>query len=332
MKYGVSIPLLIDRDDSEPCRETYALCQTAEAAGFDFLTMGHHVFTPDYPTSAPFVVLAGIAARTSRIELASVIYLLPLYHPVAVAEQVAMLDVISGGRVIFGCGVGYREYEFAGFGVDFHRRGARANEALAAIRSAWETGRFNHHGSEFDIPDLPSVPLPVRKPHPPIWVGGESRGALRRAAKYGDGWVSANVQPMEELLDLVSTYRALCHEAARQPFVCLSRDAWVVESKDELLAEWYPEMAKRHAHLKSVGLAVPSAASAETTLDSFIQDRAIAGTPADCVGQIGKWREQSGCHALLLLLNKKASFERLQSAIKLFGEKVLPAARSAALA
>jgi alkanesulfonate monooxygenase SsuD/methylene tetrahydromethanopterin reductase-like flavin-dependent oxidoreductase (luciferase family) len=169
MKCGVSISFIVDRGDADPCLKTYELCQEAEDAGFDFLSMGHHVFTPNYPTSAPLILLVGIAARTSRIKLESVIYLLPLYHPVAVAEQVAMLDRISNGRVIFGCGVGYRDYEFAGFGADFRRRGTRASESLAAIRSAWESGRFSHFGSEFSISDLPAVPVPLQKPHPPIW-------------------------------------------------------------------------------------------------------------------------------------------------------------------
>src|SRR5439155_25721264 len=153
MKLGVSLPFLHDPAAPEPLAQLYTLAQAAEEAGFDFVSMGHHVFTPAYPTAAPLVVLAAIAARTSRIRLASVIYQLPLYHPIAVAEQVATLDLLSGGRFIFGVGVGYRDYEYAGFGIDPHHRGARADEALALLRSAWETGRFDHRGVHFTIPE-----------------------------------------------------------------------------------------------------------------------------------------------------------------------------------
>jgi hypothetical protein len=143
--------------------------------------------------------------------------------------------------------------------------------------------------------------------------------------------VSANVQPSDGLLGLVSAYRALCREKARRSFVCLSRDAWVVENKDEPLAEWYPEMAERHTNLKSIGLTDSATVGAEKSLDAFVRDRAIAGAPRECIKQIARWRERTGCEALLLLLNKKASFKQLRSTIKLFGEEVLPASRMAAL-
>jgi alkanesulfonate monooxygenase SsuD/methylene tetrahydromethanopterin reductase-like flavin-dependent oxidoreductase (luciferase family) len=105
----------------------------------------------------------------------------------------------------------------------------------------------------------------------------------------------------------------------------------VVENKDDLLAEWYPEMVKRHANLKRMGLATSATVGAEESPDDFIRDRAVAGAPRDCVRQIARWREQTGCEAMLLLLNKRAPFEHLRSAIKLFGDEVLPPSREAAL-
>ncbi|MFY9328114.1 MAG: LLM class flavin-dependent oxidoreductase [Georgfuchsia sp.] len=328
-----------DPDAKDPCHKTYMLCQLAEEAGFDFLSIGHHVFTPDYPTSAPFAILSAIAARTSRIRLASVIYLLPLYHPVAVAEQVATLDLISGGRVIFGIGVGYRGYEFEGFGVDPHHRGARADESMAAIRSAWTTGRFNHHGRHFQIPDLPAVPLPIQKPHPPMWVGGVSEPALGRAARLGDAWISANMQPLDDVNALSSKYRTLCAQENKPAFVCISRDSWVAATREEMIRDWYNDTVNRHLGFKRMGFVTSDPKGIYARLErgesvspeEFIQDRAIAGTPSDCIGQIRHWRESSGCQAMLILLSKKASFEKLCSVIKMFGTDVLPAARTDAL-
>jgi len=106
MQIGVGIPVRYQPERPRPVEDTIRLAELADKAGFDFLSMGHHVFTPDYPSAAPFAMLSAIAARTERIRLASVIFLLPLHHPVAVAEQVATLDIISGGRAIFGVGVG----------------------------------------------------------------------------------------------------------------------------------------------------------------------------------------------------------------------------------
>jgi probable F420-dependent oxidoreductase len=336
MKFGVSIPFRHDPHAKDPCHETYRLCQLAEEAGFDFLSMGHHVFTPDYPTSAPFAILSAIAARTSRIELASVIYLLPLYHPVAVAEQVATLDLISGGRAIFGIGVGYRDYEYEGFGVDPRRRGARTDEAMAAIRSAWTTGRFNFQGEHFLIPDLPAVPMPIRKPHPPMWVGGVSQPAIRRAARLGDGWITANMQPMDEVVALADSYRDACAAEGREPFLCISRDAWVARTRDEMMRDWYPDMVARHIGFKRMGFtkADPKGvldrleAGESVPPEEFIDDRVIGGTPADCIGQIGRWRESAQCQSMLMLLSKKASFEQLCAVIRRFGDEVLPAFRA----
>ena len=336
MQFGVSIPFIHDSDAKDPCERTYRLCTLAEQAGFDFLSIGHHVFTPDYPTSAPFVILAAIAARTSRIRLASVIYLLPLYHPVAVAEQVATLDMISGGRAIFGIGVGYRPYEFQGFGVDPRHRGARADEAMAAIRSAWTTGRFNHEGRHFQIPDLPAVPMPAQRPHPPMWVGGVSEAALRRAARLGDGWISANMQPFDALMAMADQYRAFCTEAGKEPFLCISRDSWVAPTREALMEDWYRDIVDRHMGFRRMGFVSADPTGIYARLEAgeavdpgeFIADRAIGGTPAECIGQIGRWRDRSGAQAMLMLLSKKASFEKLCTVIERFGAEVLPALRA----
>ena len=117
MKFGLRVPLLHDPAADDPYHQTYALCAAAEDAGFDFVSLTHHAFSPECLTSAPFVVLAAIAAKTRRLRLATIVYVLPLYHPAAVAEQVATLDLISSGRAIFGVGVGYRDYEYEGFGL-----------------------------------------------------------------------------------------------------------------------------------------------------------------------------------------------------------------------
>lgn len=335
MQIGLSLPFMIDPGAPDPCHRVYALAQLAEEAGFDFLSIGHHVFTPGYPTSAPFVILSGIAARTSRIKLASVIYLLPLYHPVAVAEQVATLDVMSGGRVIFGVGIGYRDYEFTGFGVDPRQRGARTDEALDLIRGGWSSGTFDYEGTHFTVKDLPAVPRPVQDPFPPIWVGGVSKPALRRAAQRGDGWVSANMQPLDDIVDLIASYRSACTEAGKEPFVCISRDAWVSASREEMLAGWYGDMVERHVGFRKMGFVSSDPGGVHARLeagepvdpDQFIADRLIGGTPDDCIREITRWQEATGCQALLLLMNKKAGFEDLVAQIRLFGRDVLPRVR-----
>ena len=335
MEIGVSIPVRYHPDQPYPLAETIRLAELAEQAGFDYMSIGHHVFTPDSPSASPFTLLSAIAARTERIRLASVIFLLPLHHPVAVAEQVATLDLISGGRAIFGVGVGYRDYEFAGFGVDHKRRGNRTTEALTAIRQAWTTGRWGFEGKDFQIPDLPAVPMPKQQPHPPIWVGGTSGPALTRAAKLGDGWVATNMQPLWDIMDMSDSYRQQAAALGRTSYTCISRDAWLADSREQMIEEWYKDTRDRHLSFRRMGVPASDPEGVMDRLDKgeqvdpmdFIRDRVIGGTADDVVQQLNGWQEKAQPDSMLMLLNKKASYERLARVIERFGKDVLPALR-----
>jgi probable F420-dependent oxidoreductase len=332
MKFGLRIPLLRDDSASDPYHQTYELCLAAEQANFDFISLTHHSFSPDCQTSAPFVVLAAIAARTTKIRLATIIYILPLHHPVAVAEQVATLDLMSGGRVILGVGIGYRDYEFKGFGLNSHHRGARADEALSILRNGWTTGRFNFQGRHFQIPDLPAVPMPIQRPHPPIWVGGLSDAALKRAAQLGDGWISDNMQKLDEVADIASRYGTLCAATPRAPYVCVTRNAWVARTTEAAERDWYHSVIEFHLGYRRAGygMADPEGIydrlerGEKVSLNEFTHDRAIGGTPAVCIEQLLRWRDIAKCQAMLFLLNEESGFTKMKEAIELFGTEVFP--------
>lgn len=336
MQIGVGIPVRYQANEALPLEDTFRLAELADEAGFDFLSLGHHVFTPDYPSPSPFTMLAAIAARTQRIRLASVIFLLPLHNPVAVAEQVATLDLISGGRAIFGVGVGYREYEFAGYGVDHRRRGRRTSEALTAIRQAWGTGRWGFAGQEFTIPDLPAVPLPKQAPHPPIWVGGTSAPALTRAATLGDGWVATNMQPLDDIIAMSDVYRAQATAAGRPSFTCISRDSWLADTREEMIAQWYDDTRDRHLAFRRMGFSASDPTGVMARLEQgeavdpmdFIHDRVIGGTAEDVIAQMQRWQAKAQPDALLMLLNKKASYADLARVITRMGRDVLPALKA----
>lgn len=161
----------------------------AESLGFDAAYVFEHHFTDDDYVSSPLVAATAIAARTKRMRIGPDIAILPLYHPVRAAEDGAVLDLISDGRLDFGVGLGYRPPEYAGHGVDIKRKGSRADEALQIIRRLWQGETVTFHGKHFNIEGATLSPRPVQRPNPPIWVGGFSRAAARRAAKYGDGYI-----------------------------------------------------------------------------------------------------------------------------------------------
>ena len=145
----------------------------------------------------PFTLLAFLAARTRRVRLATGICILPQRNPVYTAKQAADVDVLSGGRLDIGFGVGWLAQEFDALGVPFEHRGSRADEYLQVMRRLWcdEVSRFE--GRFYDLPASHQSPKPLQKPHPPLFFGGESDAALRRIARHGQGWFSAGFRAEE---------------------------------------------------------------------------------------------------------------------------------------
>jgi probable F420-dependent oxidoreductase len=185
------------------------VAQSAEANGFDSIWMPEHLIfpvemTPNYsytpdgyppmhpdtPSFDPWVVLGGVATRTTTIKLATGVFILPLRHPVSVARSVITVDRLSGGRVIAGIGVGWLPDEFEVVGQDFTNRGRRTDEMIEIMRMLWTEDVIEFHGEFYDIPPVKFLPKPVNKQQGiPIVVGGTSPGALRRAGRLGDGWI-----------------------------------------------------------------------------------------------------------------------------------------------
>lgn len=199
-----------------------------ESLGFDGAYIFEHHFTDDDYISSPLIAATAIAARTKRMRVGPDIAILPLYNPVKVAEDGAVLDLISNGRLDFGVGLGYRPVEYAGHGVDMQRKGARANEALQIIRRLWQGETVSFHGQHFSIDGARLSPRPVQQPNPPIWVGGFSKAAARRAARYGDGYIGPTNKTMYQI------YLAELREAGKDPAHgrVTGGDLWLIVSED----------------------------------------------------------------------------------------------------
>jgi len=173
-----------------------SIAQTAEKAGLDSLWAGGHPFLSEKQTRMPsamrildpIVALAFIAGNTRTIRLATGIILLPQFNPLILAKELASLDVVSGGRLIFGIGVGWSEHEYEVLGVSYNDRGKRADEYLKAIKAIWSEDKPVFHGRFVSFDSLQSYPHPMQQPHPPIVVGGNSPGAFRRAIEQANGW------------------------------------------------------------------------------------------------------------------------------------------------
>ncbi len=174
---------------------TYATA--ADRLGFEFMTASDHVAVPtDFHADTRFydalATFSYLAALTKRIRFVPFVLVLPYYHPLEVAKRYGTLDHLSGGRLTLGVGVGHLENEFALLGVPFEDRGARADDALKALRASWGKSVATYHGSHYSFENLVVEPHAAQS-HLPIWVGGNTRRALNRALTFGDGWSPAPV-------------------------------------------------------------------------------------------------------------------------------------------
>ncbi len=172
------------------------IAQAAERAGFDAVAVTDHPLPQDewmrsggHHALDPFVALSFAAAATTRVRLLTFIYVLPYRNPFLSAKAAASLDVLSGGRFIFGVAAGYLEPEFDALGVPFAERDDLADEAIRAMKVAWSETGLHFEGRRFVARGHTALPRPVQQPHPPIWIGGNSKRAIRRAVELGDGWM-----------------------------------------------------------------------------------------------------------------------------------------------
>ena len=182
--------------------ELIEAARTAERSGFAYVSCSDHVAVPSSRAAAMGATwydagstLAFVAGATTRIRLLSHVLVLPYRHPLIVAKQYGTLDHLSGGRVILGVGSGHLKPEFKVLGADYERRGPVSDEYIAAVVAAWTSDVARFEGETVAFRDVIVSPRPARRPRPPIWVGGNSRAAVRRAARHADGWVPWELTP-----------------------------------------------------------------------------------------------------------------------------------------
>ncbi len=198
MRFSVELPTQrVDQGDEFVSAEAVSeIARAAEEAGFSSCFVTDHPFPSKrwldaggHHTLDPFVALSFAAAATKKLRLQTHILVLPYRNPFLVAKAAASLDVLSGGRVILGVAAGYLEQEFEALGADFVARNEGCDEALVAIKRAWGGEPVSMKGAGFEAIDNTMLPRPLQTPHPPLWVGGNSKRAIRRAVELADGWV-----------------------------------------------------------------------------------------------------------------------------------------------
>ena len=326
MKFGFLLPE-IDSD-------ALALCAEAEGMGFDSVFVGHHRFTPGFGhTVNPLVLLSAIAARTERLLLGTSIQLLATQHPLDVAEEYASLDVLSGGRVIFGPGLGYRDYEYSAVERPYHQRGALFAECLEIVQRVWEEESVTHNGRYFRFDDVTLTPRPAQAPRPPIWVGANSEAGMRRAARLADGWIVGFADRLPKLAGRLAEYRCLAGESGRSSTVCLMRLVGIGRSREAVEADWLPAVIGMLRGYRRVNAPaetgdaqadrIRSAGRGTARLADLGDDMFVAGTPEDCVASVQRCRDETQCDHLVVSVGGSDP----AGALRLFAREVIPAFR-----
>ena len=235
--FGTSMP---SRGDMASPANLRTLAQRAESLGFDSAWVSDHIILPRsvdsfYPYAAngvatfrpdedyyePLAALNFLAGCTQKIRLGTHVLILPYRNPVLTAKMISTLDVLSEGRFILGAGVGWMEEEFKALGLDtFAQRGAVTDEYIQLFKELWTKDNPEFQGEHYQLLESGFQPKPIQKPHPPIWIGGHTNPAIRRAAKYGDGWMPIGLRPPailepEELAEKIARLRRLTMEAGR---------------------------------------------------------------------------------------------------------------------
>ncbi|HTO12101.1 MAG TPA: LLM class F420-dependent oxidoreductase [Candidatus Binatia bacterium] len=212
---------------------------------------GRFPHPPDKAYLEPVITLAAAAMCTTRARLGASVFILGHRHPVVMAKMLTSIDALSQGRLIVGVGVGWWKEELEILGAPFHRRGRQADEALRVFKALWTQDNPAFDGEFFRFRDLGFAPKPVQKPHPPIWVGGDSPGAFRRVAALGDGWHATSKTPAQ-FKEALGRLRQAC-EAARRPLESIELSLRYGLG-DDLIAQGTQAIVDALAEYKRLGL------------------------------------------------------------------------------
>ncbi len=264
MKIGIHLPQFGHTATHERLRD---FAQTVEKLGFDSLWVSDYVviprhiqsrnpyalrgeFTmpPDLPILEPLATLSFIAGCTERVQLGTTVLILPMRNPVLTAKWLATLDVLSNGRLIAGFGAGWMEEQFGALDAPFSNRGRRMDEYLEVIRALWTERTPTFDGHYYHIHDVGFAPRPLQKPCPPIWIGGHSAAARRRAARYGDAWHTIATSPLQ-LRREAAILHHMAQEAGRTGAVEVTVRLGVRLERDRVR-----ETAERLAAYRDVGV------------------------------------------------------------------------------
>ena len=263
----------------------------AEEQGYDWINVTEHHVAADGYLPALFVLLSAMAARTERIRISTGMLILPLHSPIRVAEEAAVLDIISRGRLTLGVAAGYREVEFEAMEVDYRTRGKRFVESLEILRLAWSGEPFVFSGEIFSLPELVVRPVPIQRSGIPLWLGGTTDVALRRVVRHGAPLFPGATDEIAVVAQRMASYDRIRDErGAHGPReLVLPRLAVVADTREEARRRALPGIRAMLETYQSWGLPVDFTHMLHDW--DLLDDLVIAGDPEHCRACVARYAE-----------------------------------------
>jgi alkanesulfonate monooxygenase SsuD/methylene tetrahydromethanopterin reductase-like flavin-dependent oxidoreductase (luciferase family) len=315
-------------------REDLDAAKRAEALGYDIIGKGSHYSSYPFQYIQQIPYLCQVAVIAPKLRLLPGVVLLPLHSPLHLAEELASLDVMCDGKLIFGAGIGYREVEFAAFGTTQKQSGPRFEECLEAVKRLWTEDFVTMKGSYFDLQGANCTVLPLQKPMPPVWIGANANVGIRRAARVADTWFINPHNKIDTIAEQMEVYkRAL--EACGKPFpeeLPMMREVFVARTRDEAIRLARPYLETKYQAYKDWGQdkVMPTGDAFSSVFADLMHDRFLFGSPAEVTEQILVLKKRFGVNTLMLGIHwagmpASLAMEQMQ----IIAEEVFPAVRSA---
>lgn len=334
-RFGLMIRGTFPREDDMAVRfqEMMEQVRLIDRLGFDCLTKGSHYSTQEVQEFQQLNFLARAMAEGPNLRLNAGVVLLLLWKPLDLAEQLASLDAMSGGRMIFGCALGYRDVEAKAFGAHGINRVKRFTENLEAVKRLFTEKSVTMKGSHFELDDASISINPVQKPMPPVWIGANVDAAVARAARLGDCWYINPHQKLPTLVRQMEIYRRALDEAGK-PFpeeFPIRRDMFVARTREEAMRIAEPHIADMYRVYRAWGQDKAMAAddrNLDLAWEDLVADRFLIGSPDEVAEQILTFHRKLGVnHLIASVQGTTMPQSQVLDTLHLMAEEVFPKVR-----
>lgn len=334
MKLGVHLNSQhpADEDPRRRYAETVEQVRLMRQLGYDSIWSGEHHATDGFHYFPLMGLMQGLAAEAEGMYIGTNIVLLPFHNPVEIAELGAFLDVLSGGKFLFGVGLGYRQEEFDIFRVPIKERVSRTAEGVEIVRRLWTEDGVTHRGRHWQLDKVTIRPRPVQQPSPPILIAAQVEAAIQRAARIGDGWCVAPLSKVDEIVKEVATYKAARAATAKPPAEHIVRlfEVACAADEDKALRQAAPFLLSKYEAYASwglPGLSFDKTARPEDQLRQLGSDRFGVGTPEQVTEALLQQHRAGITHIAMRVSWPGMKQDDILAGIELLGRKVFPEVR-----